>query len=37
VFSVPEAGDIPPMRGLPKPPAAEAIDVDENGVISGLF
>ena len=23
--------------GLPKVPAAERIDVDENGVISGLF
>jgi len=25
------------MPGLPKKPAAEGIDVDENGVISGLF
>ncbi|MCI8807879.1 MAG: formate--tetrahydrofolate ligase [Oscillospiraceae bacterium] len=25
------------MPGLPKVPAAEKIDVDENGVISGLF
>jgi len=25
------------MPGLPKVPAAERIDVDENGVISGLF
>jgi len=25
------------MPGLPKVPAAEKIDVDSNGVISGLF
>jgi len=25
------------MPGLPKVPAAEKIDVDENGKISGLF
>ena len=25
------------MPGLPKVPAAEKIDVDKNGVISGLF
>ncbi|WP_371414212.1 hypothetical protein [Acetobacterium sp. KB-1] len=25
------------MPGLPKVPAAEKIDVDENGVIAGLF
>ncbi|MDE6922891.1 MAG: formate--tetrahydrofolate ligase [Oscillospiraceae bacterium] len=25
------------MPGLPKVPAAEKIDVDENGVVSGLF
>ena len=30
-------GDIMKMPGLPKVPAAERIDVDENGVISGLF
>ena len=30
-------GDIMTMPGLPKVPAAEKIDVDENGVISGLF
>ena len=30
-----EARDDAP--GLPKVPAAEKIDVDENGVISGLF
>ena len=36
-FIVAEAGDIMVMPGLPKIPAAEKIDVDENGVISGLF
>jgi formate--tetrahydrofolate ligase len=36
-FIVAEAGDIMVMPGLPKLPAAEKIDVDENGVISGLF
>ncbi|MBC5729374.1 formate--tetrahydrofolate ligase [Pseudoflavonifractor sp. DSM 107456] len=25
------------MPGLPKVPSAEKIDIDENGVISGLF
>ena len=30
-------GDIMTMPGLPKRPAAERIDVDENGKISGLF
>ncbi|MBR6957583.1 MAG: formate--tetrahydrofolate ligase, partial [Erysipelotrichaceae bacterium] len=30
-------GDIMTMPGLPKVPAAEKIDVDENGVITGLF
>jgi formate--tetrahydrofolate ligase len=25
------------MPGLPKKPAAEGIDVDENGMITGLF
>jgi len=25
------------MPGLPKVPAAEKIDIDENGVITGLF
>ena len=30
-------GDIMTMPGLPKVPAAERIDVDENGKISGLF
>jgi len=36
-FVVAFAGDIIAMPGLPKRPAAEGIDVDENGVISGLF
>ena len=36
-FIVALAGDIMTMPGLPKTPAAEKIDVDENGVISGLF
>lgn len=36
-FIVAETGDIMVMPGLPKVPAAEKIDVDENGVISGLF
>nr|WP_318715426.1 formate--tetrahydrofolate ligase [uncultured Treponema sp.] len=36
-FVVAFAGDIVDMPGLPKIPAAENIDVDDNGVISGLF
>ena len=36
-FVVALTGDIMTMPGLPKVPAAEKIDVDENGVISGLF
>ena len=36
-FVVVYTGDIMTMPGLPKVPAAERIDVDENGVISGLF
>ena len=36
-FIVALTGDIMKMPGLPKVPAAEKIDVDENGVISGLF
>ena len=36
-FLVALAGDIMKMPGLPKVPAAEKIDVDENGSISGLF
>ena len=30
-------GDIMTMPGLPRVPAAEGIDVDENGAITGLF
>ena len=36
-FIVVLTGDIMTMPGLPKVPAAENIDVDENGRISGLF
>lgn len=36
-FVVVVMGNIMTMPGLPKKPAAEGIDVDENGVISGLF
>ena len=36
-FVVAFAGDIVDMPGLPKVPAAENIDVDDNGIISGLF
>ena len=36
-FIVAYTGDIMTMPGLPRVPAAEKIDVDENGVISGLF
>ena len=36
-FLVALTGDIMTMPGLPKVPAAEKIDVDENGTISGLF
>ena len=36
-FVVALTGDIMTMPGLPKVPAAEKIDVDENGRISGLF
>lgn len=36
-FIVALTGDIMTMPGLPKRPAAEGIDVDENGVITGLF
>ena len=36
-FVVCLTGDIMTMPGLPKVPSAEKIDVDENGVISGLF
>ena len=36
-FIVALTGDIMTMPGLPKVPAAEKIDVDEDGVITGLF
>ncbi|MBQ9188892.1 MAG: formate--tetrahydrofolate ligase [Clostridia bacterium] len=36
-FVVVLTGDIMTMPGLPKVPAAEKIDVDENGRITGLF
>ena len=36
-FIVALTGEIMKMPGLPKVPSAEKIDVDENGVISGLF
>ena len=36
-FIVALTGDIMTMPGLPKSPAAERIDVNENGRISGLF
>ena len=36
-FIIAMAGGIIDMPGLPKIPAAELIDIDENGVISGLF
>lgn len=36
-FVVAFAGEIVPMPGLPKIPAAVNIDVDDDGIISGLF
>ena len=36
-FLVALTGEIMTMPGLPKSPAAERIDVDENGKITGLF
>ncbi|NDJ55586.1 formate--tetrahydrofolate ligase [Enterobacteriaceae bacterium 4M9] len=36
-FVVALAGDIMTMPGLPKTPAALGIDIDNNGIISGLF
>ncbi len=36
-FVVALTGDIMTMPGLPKHPAAETIDVDEKGKITGLF
>ena len=35
-FIVPIAGDMMRMPGLPAVPAAEGMDIDENGVITGL-
>lgn len=36
-FIIPVCGEMMRMPGLPQIPSAEAIDVDENGKISGLF
>ena len=36
-FIVAMAGEIIDMPGLPKKPAAESIDIDKNGKITGLF
>lgn len=36
-FIVAIAGDMMTMPGLPKQPAAERIDIDDNGKITGLF
>ncbi len=36
-FIVALTGDIMTMPGLPKVPSANNIDIDENGVITGLF
>ncbi|MGL4344823.1 MAG: formate--tetrahydrofolate ligase [Cellulosilyticaceae bacterium] len=36
-FVVAMTGSVLTMPGLPKKPAAEAIDIDANGVVSGLF
>ena len=36
-FLVALTGDIMTMPGLSKKPAAYGIDVDDNGVITGLF
>jgi formate--tetrahydrofolate ligase len=35
-FVIPITGDIMRMPGLPVHPSAEHIDIDENGVITGL-
>jgi formate--tetrahydrofolate ligase len=36
-FIVPKTGEITRMPGLPLKPAAENIDIDDSGKISGLF
>jgi len=36
-FIIPITGEIMRMPGLPEVPAAENIDIDENGRITGLF
>jgi formate--tetrahydrofolate ligase len=36
-FVVPVTGEIMRMPGLPKVPAAEGMDIDENGEVTGLF
>ncbi len=36
-FLVPLTGEIMRMPGLPRIPAAEQIDIDDDGNISGLF
>lgn len=36
-FLIPIAGEILRMPGLPETPSAESVDIDERGVISGLF
>ena len=36
-FIVCETGDIMVMPGLPRVPAAEKIDIDTDGKITGLF
>jgi len=36
-FIVMICGDIMTMPGLPKVPAADSIDIDENGKVVGLF
>jgi formate--tetrahydrofolate ligase len=36
-FLIPIAGDILRMPGLPDTPSAEVVDIDERGMISGLF
>ena len=36
-FLIPITGDIMRMPGLPETPASEQIDIDSDGVITGLF